>query len=94
MIVERIGQAFRVEAVDRVGIADALAPGLGPRAGGVPPCIRQRPFAMAGDRQGIPMRVRQAALQRGAALGSPRGLPLRSGPVRSFIICSYAKPPA
>ena len=47
---------------------------------------------MAGDRQGIPIRVRQAALQRGALLGLPRGLPLRSGPVRLFIIRSYPMP--
>jgi hypothetical protein len=48
-----------------------------------PPCIRHRRFAMAGERQGVPWRVR--APQRGAAFGLPRGLPLRSGPVRGAL---------
>ena len=41
-----------------------------------PPCMRQRPFFIAGARQGQPARV--LAPQRGAAFGLPLGLPLRS----------------
>jgi hypothetical protein len=48
-----------------------------------PPCIRHRPFRMAGERHGVACRVR--APQRGAELGLPRGLPLRSGPVRGAV---------
>jgi hypothetical protein len=48
-----------------------------------PPCIRHRRVARAGERQGVPWRVR--APQRGAAFGLPRGLPLRSGPVRGAV---------
>src|SRR5262245_4507790 len=43
-----------------------------------PPCNRQRPFFIAGERQGPPERVR--APQRGAVFGSPGVLPLRSQP--------------
>jgi hypothetical protein len=46
-----------------------------------PPCMRQRPLGMAGALQGQPV-VRAFAPQRGASLGLPRGLPLRSGPSR------------
>ena len=53
---------------------------LGPRQ--LPPCMRQRPLGMAGARQGQPV-VRALAPQRGARLGLPRGLPLRSGRGRS-----------
>ncbi len=45
-----------------------------------PPCIRHRPFAIAGARQGQQV-VRARAPQRGARFGLPRGLPFRSGPV-------------
>jgi hypothetical protein len=45
-----------------------------------PPCMRQRPFRIAGLLQGQPRRV--LAPQRGAALGLPLGLPLRRGPAR------------
>jgi hypothetical protein len=44
----------------------------------LPPCRRQRPFAMAGWRQAQPARVR--APQRGAARKSPEGLPWRRRP--------------
>jgi hypothetical protein len=47
----------------------------------LPPCIRQRPFGIAGARQARPV-VRAFAPQRGARLGLPRGLPLRSGSLR------------
>ena len=43
-----------------------------------PPCMRQRPFFIAGLLQGQPARV--FAPHRGAAFGLPRGLPLRSVP--------------
>jgi hypothetical protein len=46
-----------------------------------PPCDRHRPFAIAGAWQAQPV-VRAFAPQRGARLGLPRGLPLRSGPSR------------
>jgi hypothetical protein len=46
----------------------------------VPPCIRQRPFAMAGPRQAVCLRV--LAPQRGAFEGSPGGLPFLSHPRR------------
>jgi hypothetical protein len=42
--------------------------------------MRQRPFVIAGERQGPPARVR--APQRGALFGSPGALPLRSQPRR------------
>src|SRR6185312_303828 len=42
--------------------------------------MRQRPLRMAGPLHGQPWRVR--APQRGARFGLPRGLPLRSGPLR------------
>ena len=54
---------------------------VGPRH--LPPCMRQRPFFMAGLLHGEPARV--LAPQRGAALGSPRWLPLRSGPVPGVL---------
>lgn len=56
----------------------------------LPPCRRQRPLRMAGARQGQPVR-RVRAPHRGARLGFPRGLPLRSGPVRSRCIRSCAE---
>ena len=43
-----------------------------------PPCMRQRPFFIAGPLQGQPAWV--FAPHRGAAFGLPRGLPLRSVP--------------
>ena len=43
-----------------------------------PPCMRHRPFFIAGPRHGQPRRVR--APQRGAALGLPCRLPFRSRP--------------
>ena len=43
-----------------------------------PPCIRHRPFFIAGLLHLHPRRV--LAPHRGPALGLPRGLPLRSGP--------------
>jgi hypothetical protein len=46
-----------------------------------PPCDQHRPFAIAGAWQAQPV-VRAFAPQRGARLGLPRGLPLRSGPSR------------
>jgi hypothetical protein len=45
----------------------------------LPPCIRQRPFLIAGARHGHPV-VRARAPQRGAAFGLPRRLPFRSCP--------------
>ena len=45
----------------------------------LPPCMRQRPFSIAGAWQGQPV-VRALAPQRGARLGLPRGWPLRVGP--------------
>src|SRR5690348_8172003 len=43
-----------------------------------PPCMRQRPFAIAAALHGAPPRVRAFAPQRGAFPGSPTGLPLRN----------------
>ena len=40
-----------------------------------PPCIRQRPLAIAGCRHDLPLRV--LAPHRGAFIGSPCGLPFR-----------------
>jgi hypothetical protein len=48
-----------------------------------PPCSRQRPFAIAGHRQGAPRRV--LAPQRAALAKSPEGLPFRNLPRR----CSW-----
>src|SRR5208282_5286368 len=47
----------------------------------LPPWHLHRPFAIAGARQAQPG-ARTFAPQRGARLGLPRGLPLRSGPSR------------
>ena len=49
----------------------------------LPPCKRQRPFFMAGLLPGESARV--LAAKRGAALGSPRWLPLRRGPVPGVL---------
>lgn len=43
-----------------------------------PPCIRHRPFGIAGARHGVPDRV--LAPQRGALCGLPEGLPFFSRP--------------
>jgi ATP dependent DNA ligase-like protein len=43
----------------------------------LPPCIRQRPFRMPADRQGVPLRV--LALHLGALFQSPCRLPFLSG---------------
>jgi hypothetical protein len=63
----------------------------------VPPCMRQRPFFIAGPLQGHPRRV--LAPQRGAALGLPRRLPFRRGPLRGGFsgcmgFCGFAGPSA
>ena len=49
-----------------------------------PPCNLHRPFAIAGARHAQPV-VRARAPHRGEALGSPRGLPFRSGPLSRFM---------
>ena len=46
----------------------------------LPPCIRQRPFAIPGAAHRVPRRV--FAPQRGAVLGSPAGFPFLSQPRR------------
>jgi hypothetical protein len=60
-------------AANRRNPASVRAPVL------APPCIRHRPFAIAGARHAHPVR-RAFAPQRGARLGAPRRLPLRNGP--------------
>ena len=62
----------------------------------VPPCIRQRPFCIAGPLQAVPFRV--LAPQRGAVLGSPTGLPFFSHPRRfawgsCFAVIDIPHPP-
>ena len=50
----------------------------------LPPCIRHRPFRIAGARQAVPRRVR--APHRGAVAGSPGGLPCRNQPWDTFSL--------
>lgn len=64
---------FQLLRRDRSNPSGVFGPLLGP------PCILQRPFAIAADLQGSPDLVR--APQRGAELGSPGGLPCRSQPL-------------
>ena len=52
-----------------------------------PPCIRHRPFCIAGDWQGVPRRV--LAPHLGALFGSPGGFPFFSHPFRGVAGCSF-----
>ena len=72
----------RISAVRRPWVVRAAAMRARPAAEGpvlAPPCMRQRPFPIAGARQAQPARV--FAPHRGAAFGLPRGLPLRRAPL-------------
>src|ERR1700733_824902 len=64
---------FQFALRDRANPSGVLGPVLGP------PCIRQRPFGMAGARQESPSRV--LAPHLGAELGSPDGLPFFNQPL-------------